>query len=179
MPRKSNTGNRNPEADQSTWRTQLRTRRIKFDDGAKQIYLGEYAKHGRKMDAANTAGVSITCVINHLDNDPEFLEAYEEATASYRDRFVGHAMGLAMNGVSEKSYDAKTGNLTRELIRYPIPLIQMELKRIDSSYKENAPVLSESIGGVLVAPAKTTPEEWILSQEKMNEEKEEGYEPST
>ena len=171
MSRASSTGKRNPFSDQTNWRELMQDSRIKFDDEAKQIYLREIAEHGRKGDACLAAGITDQTVRKHLDIDPEFATAADVATEAYRDKFVKHAMKLATKGVTSKTYDGKTGKLTSKTIRYPIPLIQMELKRVDHSYRENAQSAEEAGGGVLVAPASMSPTEWIEEQEKANEAK--------
>lgn len=164
-------GKLRPPVDQTNWRTRLQTARIKFDDEFKEIYLTELREHGMKGRAANAAGVSNQTARNHLENDPEFAEAAEEAHVTYRDKFVDHAIhDLAYKGIEIKKYD-KEGNLVEERRDYPIRLIEMELKRIEPGYRDKQTIDINSGGGVLVAPAEMTPQDWIAREIAANEER--------
>ena len=167
-PRQGVAPKANPVADQSNWRTRLVAGRIKFDDQAKEIFLAHFAEHGRKKHAATAAGVSVLTVTNHCKNDRDFAWAYDEAQAEYRDKFVGKAIGeLAYEGIK---IERKIGPDVIETKRdYPIPLIAMELKRIDHSYRDKQEVSLTGAGGVLVVPAGMTPSEWVADQAKKNE----------
>lgn len=57
----------------------------KFTDGVKEIYLKELAATGLRVKSAHTCGVTMLTVRNHLDDDPEFAEAYEEALDTYKE----------------------------------------------------------------------------------------------
>ncbi len=161
----------NPVVNQSNWRRQLMTARIKFDDDAKEIFLAKYAEHGRKKDAATAAGVSALTVSNHCKNDPDFAQAFDEAQAEYRDKFVAKAIGeLAYEGVLVERLD-KDGNVTETKRDYPIRLIELELKRIDPTYRDKQEVNLTGGGGILVVPAAMTPAEWVADQARKNEER--------
>ncbi len=157
-----------PIADQTNWRKKLQTSRIKFDDEAKEIFLAAFAEHGRKFDAAMAAGVGTLTVSNHCKNDPDFAQAYDEAKAEYRDKFVSKVIGqLAYEGVL---IERKIGKNVIETKRdYPIRLIELELKRVDPTYRDKQEVNISGGGGVLVVPAAMTPAEWVADQAKKNE----------
>lgn len=156
---------------QDNWRTKLMKARIKFDDEQKILYLNAIASHGMKGRAAQTAGVCMQTVNDHLQNDPDFAEARGEALETYRDMFVDHAMSLALEGEKHKFYD-KDGNLISEKHVYPIRLIELELKRIEPGFRDKQTIeLNASGGGVLVAPAEQSPEDWIKSQRAANDGK--------
>lgn len=143
------------------WRRKVREARIKLDDVAKEIFLAHYAQNGRYAHAADAADVSCQCVDNHLKDDPEFAEAFEEAKARYRDTFLTHARDLMM-GIKEPIVGGKERNeIVGHKVIYPIPLIQMEMRRVEPEYKDKSEVDMKVAGGVLVAPAQCTPEEWV------------------
>ena len=69
-PQASTTGKADPQVDQTNWRVGLQTRRIKFDDAQKAIYLHELARNGLKGRSAFIAGVAPQTVNAHIKNDP-------------------------------------------------------------------------------------------------------------
>ncbi len=164
----SSTGRVNPVVDQSTWRKKMQTSRIKFDDIQKEVYLSALAEHSRKGDAARAAGVSTMCVKNHVENDPDFAEAVEEALNQYRDKFVAKAIGeLAYEGVEIKKFD-KEGNLIESRRDYPVNLIAMELRRIDAGFRDKQQIDLNTGGGVMVAEPVMSEEEFAEQEEKHN-----------
>jgi hypothetical protein len=170
-PRRSPAPKANPVADQTNWRRKLQAGSIKFDDAAKEIFLAEYAEHNRKKHAATAAGVSVITVTLHCKNDPNFAHAYDEAQAAYRDKFVEHAIGdLAFKG-NPIMRATKEGVVYEEKREFPVPLIAMELKRIDAGYRDKQEVNLTGGGGVLVVPAAMTPAEWVADQARKNEER--------
>ena len=168
----SSTGKvRNVRADQKNWRRKLQTSKLKFDDDQKNVYLAEIGEHGMKGRAARKAGVATATVGRHRENDPEFAEREAEALDDYRDRIVSHHRNLLLEGEITRKY-SKDGELIEEKHTYPIRLIELELKRVDPSYREKQQIdLNAQGGGVLVAPADKTPEQWIAEQQAANEGK--------
>lgn len=163
----------NSGVDQSTWRKQLRERRIKFDDKAKQRFLEHFSKTSRMMDSAKSAGVTLNTVRSHIENDPEFAEMFEEAREAYRDRCHQHADMLMFEGVQKPVIGGQyKDEIIAYVTEYSVALLQMELKRVDPSYKERTEIdLNAKGGGVLVAPADQTPEQWIKEQQALNEQR--------
>lgn len=162
-PRASTTGGPGPrKVDQSSWRKRMKTSRIKFDDDAKERFLQGYAEHGRMHDGAVAAGVTYSCVKNHLDNDPEFMQAFLEAKQAYRDRFLRHVQKMMFEGVEEPIIG---GQFKDEVVAYkrvyPTNLIAMEMRRVEPEYKERTEVDMNVQGGVLVVPARMSTEEWM------------------
>jgi len=166
-PHPTTTGKPNPIADQTNWRNKLQQSRLKFDDGQKKVYCEALAEHGLKGRAAETAGVCRQLVANHLENDPDFLDAVSEAVDRYRDKRVEKAMELAFDGIEVKKYN-KDGDLIETRRDHPIRLIEMELKRVEPGYREKQTVDMNFTGGVLVAPAEMTPEDWIAAEQANN-----------
>ncbi len=165
----SSTGKKiNVTAVQDNWRTRLQRSRIKFDDDQKAVYLSALSDHGRKGSAAIAAGVCGNTVIAHLDNDPDFAEGFAEATVAYRDKFVGHGVNLAYEGIEVRKFN-KDGDLIELRRDYPIPLVVMEMKRVEPDYRDKQTIdLNATGGGVLIAPAGITPEAWIAREEEEN-----------
>ena len=153
--------------DQSNWRKSLEVCKIKFDDEAKQVFLKEYAQHGQKRKAADAAGVVVQTVRNHVENDSDFALMCEEAYETYRDRVVTHHQSLLLEGTTRRRWTAK-GDLIEEIQEYPIPLILAELKRVDPQYRDKQTIDLNTSGGVMVAPADQSPEQWIAAQEALN-----------
>jgi hypothetical protein len=160
--RKSTTGGRGPRnVNQATWRRKMQESRLKFDDDAKQRFLDDFAEHGLMWHAANAAGVHVTTVGGHLDNDPEFMQAFQEAKAQYADNIVAHHRRLCLKGVEEPIVGGPDKDeVIAHKVTYPTNLIAMELKRMEPEYKDKTEVDMTVNGGVLVAPSQMTPAEW-------------------
>ena len=156
--------------DDSGWRKSISRGRIKFDDDAKQRYLDHYSEYGRKGQAAKCAGVHSHTVIEHMEMDPDFQMAVEEARGAYRDKVMEHAQTLIFEGVEVKRYTAR-GELIETRKEYPIRLIELELKRVEPGYREKQTLDLNTKGGVMVAPAEISPEDWIKQQEELNQSK--------
>lgn len=149
------------------WRTRIKMSRIKFDDKAQEVFLIEYGHHGRMGDAAAAAGVTSQTVRHYLDTDEEFGEAFLIQEQEYKDRLIEHHQDLVFNGTVKKSYD-RNGQLVSEETIYPIRLIELELKKHDSGYRDKQEVKINHTGGVLVAPAEmATIEDWEAKFDKM------------
>ncbi len=170
LPRRPNAAPANPVADQRNWRVKLLASRIKFDDRAKEIFLCDFSGHGRKKDAASAAGVSLLTVTNHCKNDPDFAQAFDEAQAEYRDKFVKRAIDeIAYQGISIKKVNPFTGEVYEERRDHPVRLIELELRRVDPTFRDKQEISLTGGGGILVVPAAMTPAEWVADQEKKNE----------
>lgn len=160
----------NVKADQTNWRKKMQQARIKLDDEAKLIYVDKLAETGLKWVSSNAAGVAESTVTTHRKNDPEFDAAVIESLNSYRDKVVDHARTLIFEGEVTKRF--KNGECIEEKHTYPIRLIELELKRQEAEYRDKQTIdLNSQGGGVLIAPADKTPQEWIDEQRAANEEK--------
>lgn len=173
-PRLSSTGGAGPRnVDQSTWRTKVKTSRLKFDDNAKQKFLDEFAKTSRIEHSCQAAGIAWATLKHHRENDPEFNEAYEEARLAYRDRVHEHAERLIFKGVERPLLGGKfKDQIIATMIEYPIPLIQMELRRVDpAGYKDRQEVDVKGGGGVVVVPSDMSSDEWVKEQQEKNNQR--------
>lgn len=167
----SSTGKvKNVPANQTNWRRKLQRSRIKFDDDAKEVFLDSLRQDGLKGKAAKAAQISLETVRKHLDNDPDFAEATATALETYRDRLSSHAQNLIFEGTTEIRYN-KEGGVASEIRRYPEGLILAELKRHIPEYRDKQPIDAVIQGGVIVAPAEMTPQEWIEKEQRQNEQR--------
>ena len=151
------------------WRRQIKMSRIKFGDVEKGIFLETFRKWGRMGEAAAAAGVTTATVRTHIKDDEDFAEAVLLAEDEYREKLVGHHQDLVFNGTIKKSYD-RNGNLVSEETIYPIRLIELELKKHDSGYREKQEISHQHSGGVLVAPAEMgSIDDWQKKFENMRD----------
>ncbi len=150
--------------DSGNWRLRVVTG-TKFDEVRRGIFLREMAEHGRKSTAAMAAGVSVTTANWAIKNESEFNEAVAHCQLIYKDRVVAHHQDLIFNGIETHRYDSK-GNLLQTTREYPIRLIELELKKVDDGYRDKREVNMNVSGGVLIAPAGMTIEEWETNHGK-------------
>jgi len=170
-PRRSPNAKSRPKANQTSWRRKLQVSRIKFDDIAKEIFLEAFRQNNLKMRACEQAGVSLVTVNDHLKNDLEFAEAYDQAVQDWRDYVVETAIvKIALEGVEVKKFD-KDGNVVEERRDHPVQLLLAELRRVDPGYRDKSTLDVNSGGGVLVAPADMTPATWMKQQQLKNEDR--------
>lgn len=139
--------------EDGNWRQRIKMERIKFDDKAKGVFLEEYRKWGRMGESAAAAGVATSTVRSHIDSDEEFANALIMAEEEYREKLIGHHQDLVFNGTQKENFD-RNGNLVSTETIYPIRLIELELKKHDSGYRDKQEVQVNHTGGVLVAPAE-------------------------
>ncbi len=140
-----------PETGEITY--DLMSEKVKFDDGAKAIFLSQLADHGRLGTAARASGVTIGTVTRHIKKDTEFAELTIEALACYKDELIAHHQDLVFNGVIKKTFD-RDGKVISETTEYPIQLIMMELRKHDEGYRDKKELAVNHRGGVMVAPAE-------------------------
>lgn len=134
------------------WRTRIKMTRRKMLDPEKGVFLEEYQKWGRIGEASAAVGCTPETVRNEMKLDPEFAEMFLLAEEAYTDKLISHHQNLLFNGTIKKSYD-RNGVLVSEEQIFPIPLIQMELKKHDKGYRDKQEIDVKVTGGVLVVPA--------------------------
>lgn len=158
-------------ADQSTWRTRLQAAKLKFDDAAKDRYLTVLAQTGFKSRACMAAGVTRQTVAQHVENDPDFAEAVEEALDKYHARFMEHWDRLVYEGTEEPIIGGKDKDeVVATKTVFPTNLIAMEARRVEPGFKERSEVDIKGGGGVLVVPANASQDEWQKIVEGRNAE---------
>lgn len=152
-----------PQVDMSNWREQLLARRVKFDDVQKQIFLQHYTETGLMMHSAELAETTDWTVRRHMEIDPDFAEAVDQARQSYRDHIKTKVYELAVEGVQEPIIG---GEFKDEIVAYKTVyfpnLLAMEAKRVEPAYRENAGAVQVQVntGVVVLPPAPSSPEEF-------------------
>lgn len=183
----SSTGKRKPNVDQTNWRQQLQVNRIKFDDDMKNTYLHNLAECGRKGMTAAMTGVCRLTVNKHIENDPDFAESVDIVIELYNDSIGGEVKRRGCDGWLEPRFiqgvralepilnedgsemlNAEGKALFRlaSVRRFSDRLLELEAKRVDPNYRDKQTIdLNTQGGGVLVAPAGMSAEEFIKHSE--------------
>lgn len=146
--------------EDGNWRSRIKMERIKFDDKAKGVFLDEYRKWGRIGEAAAKVGVTTATVRRHMEDDEDFAVAFLECEKEYTEKLIAHHQDLVFNGTEKVSYD-RNGNIVSKEQIFPIRLIELELKKHDSGYREKQEIAVNHTGGVMIAPAEMNSiEDW-------------------
>lgn len=160
------------EADKNDWRGKSRIKPSKFDDRLKSIFLNVYAETNRVMEALKIVEIDHGTLQYHLERDEEFAAGYEDAKRKYRDKIHRHATELMLQGTEVPIIGGKNKDqIVAKYKNYPIPLLQMELKRVDPDYKDRQEIDHKNGGGVVVIPNDVSADDWIKEQQKLNEKK--------
>lgn len=131
-----------------------------FNDEQKALFLAKFEESGNEFEARKFAGVSKAQVNRALEMDDRFAELAAEAIESYRSRLLEHHRNLIFEGEKTNRYD-KEGNLVETQTRYPIRLIELELKANFEQYRDKRSVDMNVKGGVVIAPAEAgSVEDW-------------------
>lgn len=162
------------QIDTSTWtKVPDNIQSIKFDDLAKRQFLQAYATNSLLSVAADFAGVAVRTVQAHAKIDPEFAEAMEEAKLRYRDRVIGVAQRLMLEGYDEPIVGGKNRDeIVAYKKNYATNLLAMEMKKVDDGYRDKQDLhVTGGGGGVLVVPGEQSVEDWIAEQQEANKDK--------
>lgn len=143
-----------------TWRVRIKAQVGKLDDEAKGRFLAHYAETGRKGDSARMAGVTTKTIWDHVGKDEDFAAAVLAAEQDYESKVMAHVQKLVFDGTTKTTFD-RNGNIVSEETIYPIPLVQMEARRVHEGYREKREMDVKVNGGVLIAPAQVASiDEW-------------------
>lgn len=156
-----------PQADMTNWRRQMMESKLKFDDVQKQIFLDKLLETGKPGLSAAHAGVCQTTVARHRKEDPDFGEAYTRTLKLHAEDIVQRLETAAMEGFENDVYD-KDGVKIGIKTTFETQLRVAMLKRFDPEYKDRQEIEHKG-GGVMVAPAAMTPEQWLAQQQAANE----------
>jgi hypothetical protein len=123
-----------------------------FDMDKQARFCEEYAKHGRKKQAADVVGVSLNTIQRYGSADPIFKEMLAEAQASYRDHVAEEVYRRAIIGVDKAHLG---GQFKDEVVLvekvYSDRLLELEAKRVDPAYRDRGSIdIAVKEGGVLV-----------------------------
>lgn len=172
MEKQADTKKPSPKTEQNGWREKSRVNPTKFNDELKSIFLDVFAETNRVMEACDLVKISYYTIKYHLEHDEEFVAAYENAKRRYRDKIHRHATELMLQGTEVPIIGGKNKDqVVAKYKNYPIPLLQMELKRVDPDYKDRQEIDHKNGGGVVVIPNDVSAEDWIKEQQKLNEKK--------
>lgn len=144
--------------DQGVTRYKLMSER-KMGPEMKKQFLEHFAEHGRLGSGARAVGTTMKTVRKAITDDPEFGLMVAEALECYKDKLIAHHQNLLFEGQLKVGYD-RNGNVVSEERVYPIRLIELELKKHDEGYRDKREVSMNVRGGVLVAPATVSVEDW-------------------
>lgn len=152
-----------PEFDPH-WRERI-SDKIIFDDFLMSRYLNEYSITGNMAAAAHSVGVSIATVRAAIDEDEEFALACNEAREAYAGYVQAAVRRYGVEGIEEKLYD-KDGNL--RTVRHVVHarLTELEAKRTNPEYRDKQQLDVNVTGGVLVAPAPRSEEDFEKALEE-------------
>lgn len=125
-----------------------------------EVYLEEIRTHGIVDLACIRANLSKASINKYVDEHPEFEEALQDARNTYKAKVLLHHQDLVFNGTEKVNYDRNGNVISTEKVFMP-RLIELELKKVDSEYRDKQEVTHKVSGGVLVAPSDMgSVEEW-------------------
>lgn len=125
-----------------------------------EVYLQEIREHGIVDLACIRANLSKGSINKYVDENPEFEEALQEARAVYKSKVLIHHQDLVFNGTEKVNYDRNGNVIATERVFIP-RLIELELRKVDSEYRDKQEITHKVSGGVLVAPSDlNSVEEW-------------------
>ena len=76
-------------------------RPVKFDNDKKTLFLEKLAQYGIKSKAAKAVGVNHSTILRHIEKDPAFARAVEEALTEAADTFEDELIRRAVHGYEE------------------------------------------------------------------------------
>lgn len=114
---------------------------------------------GALQKSARAAGVSPSTVKSHLQTDPHFQAAFDEAMQDFREIVEGEVYRRAILGWEEEVY--QQGEYVGTIRRFDPRLLELLAKRHIPEYKEKYEVMHTAQPGTLAVPVKQTEKEWI------------------
>ncbi len=149
-----------------TWREAI-SKPTKFDDEAKGVFLQHYAMTKRKKHSAMMAGVCSATVDQAMKDDGDFKKAVAEMAEYYKDHI--HEMASdQFAGIPEVIFGGKNRDKVKgyKLVFPNNNMLSMELKRTNPEYNEKHDIDMNVSGGVLVAPAVMSMDDYIKNNVK-------------
>lgn len=142
------------------WRSEYRKKQHKFDDIQKEIFLKDYALHGKMALAAAKAGVCLQTVRNHMEKDTEFEKVVGEVQWQVHQRIVKQLETEFIEGYTQPIFSKDGLFLGDKKIMETAGRIAV-LKRHDPEYRDRSEVDVKMAGGVLVIPSGVNLDDWI------------------
>ncbi len=130
----------------------------KFTDELKERFCQKLAKCGLIAKSAHAIGVSHRTIEEHRKKDPEFLAAFKQALALYRDRVEQEVHDRAIEGWEEPVF--YQGKQTSTKLVKSDRLLELHAKRHIPAYRDKFEADVSVRGGVLVVGAQLTVEQW-------------------
>jgi hypothetical protein len=150
--------------DHSAWRRPFKPESLnRFSEREKQIYVAairRYGKWGQSL-AIKETGFSAGTVKHWLKHDPVFAEAVTQAMNEHHECIVRRLVGEAVEGHMEPIW-VKVDGKYQKIGDRKILETGMRTKILQShpSFREKQELDVNVRGGVLVAPAVASEEEW-------------------
>jgi hypothetical protein len=125
----------------------------------RELFIQHYRKTNNLAHSAALIGVSVAAIKARRKKDKVFARLMQVAEDHYADQVKSVFQDLALNGTEKFTYD-RNGNLisTEKVIHGR--LLELEMKRVDASYNEKKEIAHTVAGGVLVAPAEVSIDQW-------------------
>lgn len=131
---------------------------VKFDADRKARFLFNLKLTGQLQRSAQEAGISPRTVRQHLKDDPDFKDAYDEAYEDFKEGIETEILRRAIMGWEEPVY--QQGILAGMVRKYDSRLLELLAKRHIPAYKEkNAPTDGMPVG-ILVVPEQAKAVDW-------------------
>lgn len=131
---------------------------VRFDADRKARFLFNLKLTGQLQRSAQEAGISPRTVRQHLKDDPDFKEAYDEAYEDFKEGIETEIMRRAIMGWEEPVY--QQGVLAGTVRKYDSRLLELLAKRHIPAYKEKQLPTDGVPIGILVVPESQGADDW-------------------
>ena len=145
---------------------------IKFSGERKQLFIDKMKETGSRAYAMACCGIAGSTVCEHLANDPDFKQAYEDAKEWHVENYiVKEAQRRAVEGVKKAVYGGRfKDEVVGEETVYSDSLMSLFLKSKAKEFKPAQPGADINEKGVLVILGNTlTPEEWAKKYQALGD----------
>lgn len=129
-----------------------------FDADRKARFLFNLRMTGQLQRSAQGSGISPRTVRNHLKDDPDFKDAYDEAYGDFKESIETEIMRRAIMGWEEPVY--QQGILAGTVRKYDSRLLELLAKRHIPAYKEKQLPTDGLPAGILVVPITQGAIDW-------------------
>jgi hypothetical protein len=105
------------------------------DPNVRSLFLSALGESGELAPSAATAGISRQTVYDHLERDADFALECDAVVGKLRQQAHETLKMIAVTGVTEKTYDSKTGNLISEKTKYDVRALLRLIERHDRQWR--------------------------------------------
>jgi hypothetical protein len=131
---------------------------VRFDADRKARFLLCLRLTGQLQMSAQESGISSRTVRDHLKDDPDFKDAYDEAYGDFKESIETEIMRRAIMGWEEPVY--QQGLLAGSVRKYDSRLLELLAKRHIPAYKEKHSPTDGLPIGILVVPTRQEALDW-------------------